>query len=915
MVKTIKLYDHQDKQYGDLSNNYKYWMTIDKVKYPSVTNFIFSNMLVTPKLRRELQQLPNIKKLHVNFNDLLVKETNSLTQRAVETAYTAKIKNNQLLIDKLLGTGKSQIKYISDNQFLGMGIQGTGNNLVGKYLMQIRHQLRNSFKYQEEAKAQQDKDYTLYEAYLAQKALQNIISDGGDIKEYIGKSPGKIIDAIGRSEIMKGALDQDTVINILAKRNLIDQEVYLSVEYPTILAQIIRKNELGAMRKRQLGIRTMIIFEMYIDYMIEKNFPLLKPEQYAKARQQQLEKIGYKAYDEIAQRVVDLYDSDMLSERLSTNIDNQLLNVHIPKYREVEEAEAYILPTHDRATEATIPYSEPVGVPIEIYIRPQNEEQAEYTVFSPVDSTLKINIDGRIFPTISHYIIASLIASLPSVKNMTQAYKYLILPSDSPIPTFVAYDVLALTYQKLNHQEMGTRIEYYMQVGMNKKFEDRTLQDSLLLTGDSKLEWNDPYNNILGIGDKKNPGSNLVGKYLMKLREQFKGIRAAEDIEGLKVEDITTILEKDKFLHDWLQMRVSDMCNVIYTMKYNFDSKSNPQDSTGEQENSLSAALATATLDKVYQPCSHIYASAPQITAPVPRYFRLMVQICPGFREAEIDVVEVLWRRVAVIMYYLIEHTKNLTTYNIRSIIGSIEKLVTQGGPCIEVAPNPRDNCIISALINILTGIVQFNKAMGVESTLGKQDVETAASIILNKNVMGNIIPTKLDDTIEKRSYSDPLTGVVYNFREGRDDDEMTAEAWKAYTIGDVDMDDIRIKRATALKALSQYWKDRLATNQEVDVDALMDEALQQEDENEDSDDEMANELEAAMEKAPEVMVDIVEPGMENASLIDILRNMEGVKYPGKLATLLAGAVKTIKGYSMANRVKTNRINFFATQR
>jgi len=396
-----------------------------------------------------------------------------------------------------------------------------------------------------------------------------------------------------------------------------------------------------------------------------------------------------------------------------------------------------------------------------------------------------------------------------------------------------------------------------------------------------------------------------VGKYLMKLREQFRSIRGVEDIEGLKVEDITTILEKDKFLHDWLQMRVSDMCKVIYTMKYNVDGKSDK----GNPSSSLSAALATATLDKVYQPCSHIYASAPQITAPVPRYFRLMVQTCPGFREAEVDLVEVLWRRVAVIMYYLLEHTKNLTTYNIRSIIGSIEQLVTQGGPCIEVAPNPRDNCIVSALVNILTGIVQFNKAMGVEPTLGKQDVETAASIILNKDVMGQVIPAKLDD-------EDIV--IEDEFRRAEQvGSEMASEAWRAYTNGEIDREAMGIKRAAALKARSQYWAKRLAASpqEEVDVEALLDDALQQveDPDDEDSDDEMEREFEAAMDQSPEV--DIVEPGMENASLLDILRNMEGVKYPGKIATLLAGAAKTIREYPMTNRVKTNRINFFATQR
>jgi predicted NAD-dependent protein-ADP-ribosyltransferase YbiA (DUF1768 family) len=892
MVRTIKLYDPRDKQYGDLSNNYKSWITIDRVRYPTVTNFILSNMLTTPHLRRELQEFSDIKNIENKYTELLTKEINTITQNAVETAYTSKIKNNQVLSEKLLSTGKSPIKYIASDEFLGSGKQGTGYNLVGKILMQIRHQLRNSFKYQQEAKAQEDKDYTIYEAYLAQKSLQQLISKGKDIIDYIGKSPADIIDYMGRSEVMKGSLDHDTVINVLAKRNLIDPEVYLSVEYPTILAQVIRKNELGMLRKRQIGARTKIIFEMYIDYIIEKNFPSLKPEQYVLARKQQLEKIGYEAYDDIAQRVMKLYYDGMLSERLSKNIDHQLLELYIPTTRAVDEAEAYILPTKENSTDSSIPYTEPVGIPIEIYSLPQNEEQSMYTVFSLIDNTLMINIYGRIFPTIFHYVTASLIARIPSIKNMTNAYKYVIIPSENPVPKFVNYDNLKNQYDKLNIEDMATRIEYYMQVGMNSKFENRTFQDSLLLTGDDKLEWNDSFNSILG-----NPG-NLTGKYLMSLRKKFKLQRNEEKIDSLKVDDITTILEKDKFLNDWLQMRVSDMCKVINTMKNNLNEKL-------ESPVNITSNLVTSTLDKVYQPCSHIYESAKDITAPVPIYFRLMVQTCPGFNNAETEVVEILWRRVAVIMYYLIEHTKNLSTYNIRSILGNIEQLVTQGGSCIEVAPNPRDNCIISALVNILNGIVQFNKDMGTSSILGKQDVETAASIILNNDIIGEVIPSKLND--EDIVFED---AAIEAKRVGAD---IATQAYRAYTNNEIDRDEITRNRIAVMKARSKYWNKRMKdqkNNEGIDLETLVDDSLNEDDDYE----EMERQLEISMEKSIDDD-DVIEPGMENASLLDILRNMEGVKYPGRFATLIAGATKIIKGYKMSNRVKTNRINFFATQR
>ena len=126
--------------------------------------------------------------------ELVAKERNIIIKNAVENAYRSKLdnKDNLNLRQKLLSTGNAPIKYISQNNFLGVGPQGTGNNIVGKYLMQIRFQLRN-------AKIKQDRDYAIYEAYLAQKGLQTEILNGSDLSIYLGKSPSAIIDMIGRS--------------------------------------------------------------------------------------------------------------------------------------------------------------------------------------------------------------------------------------------------------------------------------------------------------------------------------------------------------------------------------------------------------------------------------------------------------------------------------------------------------------------------------------------------------------------------------------------------------------------------------------------------------------------------------------------------------------------------------------------
>ncbi len=266
-------------------------------------------------------------------------------QSAVELAYKAKQDSNDILTRKLLSTDNSPIKYISDNDFLGVGQQGTGNNLIGKYLMQIRRQLRNASKYKEQAKLQQDRDYALYEAYIAQKGLQSEIFNGKDLSIYLGKTPSAIIDMIGRSELVKGALTQDTVINVLHKKGLIDKDVYIAIDHPTTLVQAVRKQELRQLYNRQVSRRKRLVFEMYSDYTLKKHYPDLKPDQYNTAKEQQMSKIGAETLLEMENQAYELFNQGMLSSKLSDNIDTKFLQIPLPSKKDITEAEEYMPPS------------------------------------------------------------------------------------------------------------------------------------------------------------------------------------------------------------------------------------------------------------------------------------------------------------------------------------------------------------------------------------------------------------------------------------------------------------------------------------------------------------------------------------------------------------------------------------------
>ena len=55
MKQVVKIYNPQDVPFGPLSNNYVHPMVIDGKIWNTVTNYIFSNLLVTPLYKNILQ--------------------------------------------------------------------------------------------------------------------------------------------------------------------------------------------------------------------------------------------------------------------------------------------------------------------------------------------------------------------------------------------------------------------------------------------------------------------------------------------------------------------------------------------------------------------------------------------------------------------------------------------------------------------------------------------------------------------------------------------------------------------------------------------------------------------------------------------------------------------------------------------
>ena len=863
MAHTIKIFNPNDKLYGELSNNYPHWMSInvglaagnfaDNIKrFPTVTNFIYSSLLITPKYRDQLQFI-KYNKITQEYQHLRQKEYHHIFQQALEKSYQKKIVDNRILQDKLLATGNAPLLFQSNDSLLGGGVDRNGMNLVGKYLMQIRQQLLYTYKVQEQTKLQVDRDLAIYEAYVVYHALENAIQEGDDLQEYIGLTPADVLNILGRSELLHKAPQQE-LIQQLETQNQLEPAILLSLENTASLVGVLRKKYLRKVPQILQHKKYSIIFNMYAEYLLDKRYPDLPKNLYKQAIQQQTDSISFNVLKEIEKRVYELYEKGMLSENLSNNIDQQIASIKIPSEQEVIVAEAFKIEDQDAKMVNHIPYLPPSGEAIIIY--PVNEpleteQQVEYSVFSPTDHSVLISLHGYLFPSVIHYCLFMLIVSIPTIKTFPKAYKFLLADPTLPvenISNFLKEDTIMERYIQLYNNYYSERITALMQEGLNVKFENRNFQNVLLSTKNANLIWNNFSEPILGVGPEKD-GQNLVGQYLMQLRQEFQGERSDETIQKLSLEEITKLIEQDPILKVWIQMRLTDMCNVIILLRKYMVSQIN-------KEVILNEKLIENILNIIYQPCSHIFALISEINVSVPDFFTIMVHTNPEFVNASDKIIRVLWDYLAVMLHYLIEYIGGADVYNIRKILSQLQTVITKSNKCVFLLDDEEDNCIASALLNLLEGLIQLNKVYNIQSVISQKEIELITSIILTKS--GKDLELVLSETDDETSISlDPEPEVEIELNVGTDlelDEEL-------YPPSEEDLDE------------------------EIDGYGEFDE-------------------------------DIFSPPSNNLRLATMLSEIIGsTSHIDDVLIYVEKAIKLIKSYPMAKYIKTNRVNFFATQR
>ena len=883
MAKEIKIFDPRDKPFGCLSNNYSNYLKGEKQSVPviqslkfgtgkpckTLTNYIYASLIDNESLKNIIcsAKSKDVKKL---FNEQVKNEKEQIIKNAVQEGLKSMFEENTDLAKLLLSTGTGKIFYISknDDKFLGIDEHGNGNNLYGVLLEQERTRLLAELRKQERQQDKENEQNIMYDTYLAQKVLIDAINGGDNLKKYIDRSltSTQIVQEFGRETLESKSLSREQFLNSFPTK--ISANVVSYVRDPKNMVYLIRKQFLPKLRDKRLREKKKQIFYMYADYLLKKKG--VKPEDYEKAKEQQFSgKEFFNQADNLEDRLYDLYNKGMLSESLSQAIDKRFNAYYIPTDEEI----AYTNEPPDKKavfkqqSEYVSSNTKPIYIlPSDAKSDERYKENSYYVVFSP-DNICKniIKINGFTYLTLNHYIIEKLMLRL-GVKDV---HSYIL---NSTTGGFRNLPDIVKDYEKFKIKYYKEKLIFYTKKGLNQKFENLVMQDYLLATGNSKLVYNDFDDDILGIGSDSN-GDNEVGKYLMELRTKLAEKRKDDDFKTLTSGDITFIINKNAFMKDWVIQRVKDSCRTIVTMNDYVEEKFKTKDI-------LSPKFVTAVLDNIYHPCSQIYGAVDRIKdLEIPEYFVNIVKECDNMESASLKIIDLLWKRIAVIIYYLIIHLekKGVKITDISSEIGQVQVLKSETIVCEKIVLDQYENCIIVALVNLIIGIIDFNiQNSGQKIEVTNLEVQAAASIILE-----SIIP--------KKSSKEDEEEIIEGLKDPKDGKEV-GEDLTSYQ----DEDEI----------------DKLIDEAIIDnEDSLKFEFTDEELEGESGEEELGYESEKSDKSnfSPESDKNKIIVYLKEFSVIET-KNID------KLATYIKDAVTIIKDETkqIPAQIKRNRVNFFA---
>ena len=660
-----------DIAYENLTNNYNKNIVIDNNAYPSVTNYILSTMvnenvnkvilqnceikgdkknintesmiqqniynkekllsrsltkeeidLVETNVAREVEQ----KKMNIYemFDVLLKKEEEDIIYSAIEEAYKHILRDNKIL-EILLNTGNSELYYKSSNLFLGVNESNKGNNIVGKILMQLRH----NFNEQIIDKTIKNR---VYDTYVALKYLENRISNANDIDKFINKDVSYIVNYYkqksknnDKKNIPNLITDEDVVFDIYNNNVDYFSLIRKEITNPRTLALEVRNRDIKKLYTNVLNKRKDIVFEEYIKYnnvlknenkeenlllkdliltMITDNFKLYnsnKDKLYSLFESNKLENISEKLNNNIERKLKKyqikrdyLKNSSSSSSSSSSNsssgsnskyeskYDNKYESKYDNKYEskydnKYKNEMNYLFDTKEEKKGNL--YSNTKDI---LYITDNYDVRYPLSYFLSPKSNLNFKINNYNYLNVIIYSMAMLLVKntdyIKEVKNVSDINQNITYKKGSTIDNIYNkyiysqehknyFDIVSInkSYNYLKINTMDLLRHESLKKALKIKFKDQDMIDLLVITEEKTIIYVDKNDLYFGFDKEKNKGMNIVGHELMNIRKQIleKMSKKTSYIRQIIDDKNVNLLFNQDFIKTWMASRLGDFCKTI----------------------------------------------------------------------------------------------------------------------------------------------------------------------------------------------------------------------------------------------------------------------------------------------------------------------------------------------------------------
>lgn len=145
----MKIYFYRiNDEYGCFSNFAHYGFKLDGKWWMTSEHYFQAQKFLGTQYEDEIRLLDSPMKaaeMGRSRNLPLRKDWEQIKDVVMRTAVLEKFKQNEEIREVLLSTGKSMIiEKTTNDYYWGCGKEGTGKNMLGEILMEIREQLRHS---------------------------------------------------------------------------------------------------------------------------------------------------------------------------------------------------------------------------------------------------------------------------------------------------------------------------------------------------------------------------------------------------------------------------------------------------------------------------------------------------------------------------------------------------------------------------------------------------------------------------------------------------------------------------------------------------------------------------------------------------------------------------------------------------